>query len=170
MKKIFNKTILAVLTAALVFASFPVTSVFAQGENVPANPNPTLEKAWASQLQKYAKLGKMFDDNNARLVKLQARLDQAAAKGKDVTAVQTALNNFKAALETARPIYASMDSIISAHQGFDASGKVTDAAQAKTTLEAMRVKLEEIKSAMNGTGKALRDALKAFRAAHISTD
>ncbi len=35
MKNIFNKMILVALAAALVFAAFPMTSAFAQGENPP---------------------------------------------------------------------------------------------------------------------------------------
>ncbi|MBK8822035.1 MAG: hypothetical protein IPN58_05350 [Anaerolineales bacterium] len=59
--------------------------------------------------------------------------------------------------------YDSMNGIVTLHEGFDASGKVTDAEKAKSTVQEMRTKMQELKSAMGGTGKALRDALKAFR-------
>ncbi|MDD2921994.1 MAG: hypothetical protein PHQ36_06875 [Anaerolineales bacterium] len=166
MKTMFNKMILAVLTAALVFASFPATSAFAQGENPPKLTNEKLEQIWARQLMRYEKIGKAFDESDARLTKLQELIDKAKANGKDVTAVQTALDNYKAALKTAKPIYESAKGIIASHQGFDANGKVTDAEKAKSTLKDLRGKMEELKSAMNGTRKALGEAVKKFRAAN----
>jgi uncharacterized protein YukE len=168
MKNIFNKMILAVLAAALVFAAFPMTSAFAQGENPPKGEltHAKLEQVWARQLQNYEKIGKGFEDTDAQIAKFQAKIDQAAVKGKNVTALQAALNAFGAALKSAKPNYDSISGIVSSHKGFDANGKVTDAALAKSTVEEMRTKMEALKSAMGGTGKALREAMKAFRAAN----
>jgi predicted nucleic acid-binding Zn-ribbon protein len=168
MNNIFKKMILAVLSAALVFAAFPVTSAFAQGENPPKAELTTekLEQVWARQLTNYEKIGKGFDDTDAQIAKFQARIDKAAENGKDVTALQAALDAFESAMKSARPTYASMSGIVNSHQGFDANGKVTDAEKAKSTVQEMRTKMQELKSAMGGTGKALREALKAFRAAN----
>lgn len=171
MNNIFKKTILAVMTAALVFAAFPVTSAFAQGENPPKDElsNEKLEKVWAREMKVYERLGRGFTDTDAQIAKFQARIDKAAAKGKDVTALQAALDAFKTALTNTRPVYESMSATINAHQGFDANGKVTNVEQAKSTVKDVGAKLKEIKSSMNGTGKALREALKAFRAANRPT-
>ncbi len=172
MNNIFKKMILTALAAALVFAAFPVTRVFAQGENPPKGEltNEKLEQVWARQLKAYEKIGKGFDNTDGRLVKLQKMIDKAAANGKDVTAVQAALDAFEAALKSAKPTYESMSGIVNSHQGFDANGKVTDAEKAKATVQDMRAKLKELKSAMGGTGKALREALKAFREANKPAD
>ncbi len=168
MNNIFKKMILGALTAALVFAAFPVTSAFAQGENPPKGEltNAKLEQVWALQLKNYEKIGKGFDDNDAQIAIFQARIDKAAANGKDVTALQAALDAFASALKSAKPTYESISGIVNSHQGFDANGKVTDAEKAKSTVQEMRTKMQELKSAMGGTGKALREALKAFRAAN----
>jgi hypothetical protein len=172
MKNIFKKMILAVLAAALVFAAFPVTSAFAQGENPPKGEltNEKLEQVWARQLANYEKIGKGFVDTDAQIAKFQARIDKAAENGKDVTALQAALDAFESALTSAKPTYDGISGIVNSHLGFDASGKVTDAEQAKSTVQAMRAKMQELKSAMGGTGKALREALKAFRAANKPAD
>ena len=169
MKIMFKKMILAVMTAALVFAAFPVTSAFAQGEN----PAPTgevknekLENAWARQLNIYERLGNGFDGLDAQIAKFQERIDKAASNGRDVTALQSALDAFEAASKATLPIYDSIESIVNSHAGFDADGKVTDAEQAKSTVDEMRAKLKEVKSSMDGTGKALREAFKAFREAN----
>jgi hypothetical protein len=171
MKNIFKKMILAVLSAALVFAAFPVTSAFAQGENLPKGKvtNEKLEQIWAREMAVYERLGKGFTNTDAQIAKFQARIDKAAAKGKDVTSLQAALDAFESALTSARPTYESMSGLVSAHQGFDANGKVTNVEQAKSTVKDVGAKLKEIKSSMNGTGKALREALKAFRAANKPT-
>jgi len=168
MKNIFNKMILAVLVAALVFAAFPVTSAFAQGENPPKAElnNEKLEQVWARQLTNYEKIGKGFDDSDAQIAKFQARIDKAAENGKNVTALQAALDAFESAMKSAKPTYESMKGIVNSHQGFDANGKVTDAEKAKSTVQEMRTKMQALKSAMGGTGKALHEALKAFRAAN----
>jgi hypothetical protein len=168
MKNIFKKMILAVLSAALVFAAFPVTSAFAQGENPPKGEltNEKLEQIWARQLTNYEKIGKGFENTDAQIAKFQARIDKAAENGKDVAALQAALDAFAAALKSAKPVYESMNGIVNSHQGFDASGKVTDAEKAKSTVQEMRTKMQELKSSMGGTGKVLREAMKAFREAN----
>ena len=172
MNNIFKKMILVALAAALVFAAFPVTSVFAQGENPPKGEltNEKLEQVWARQLKIYERLGKGFDDIDGRVAKFQARIDKAAENGKDVSALQAALDAFEAASKSAKPIYDSISGVVNSHQGFDANGKVIDAEKAKATVQDMRAKLKELKSAMGGTGKALREALKAFREANKPAD
>lgn len=169
MKTMFKKLLLAVSAAALVFAAFPVTSAFAADDTPPttgAVSNEKLEKVWARQLQAYEKIGKVFEDVDAHIAKFQERIDKAAANGKDVIALQAALDAYEAALKSAQPTYASIGSIVNTHAGFDASGKVTDTEQAKSTVEQMRTKMQEVKSTMGGTFKALREALKAFREAN----
>jgi len=172
MNNVFKKMILVVLTAALVFAAFPVTSVFAQGENPPKGEltNERLERTWARQLKIYERLGKGFDDIDGQIAKFQARIDRAAGNGKDVTAIQAALDAFEAALKSGKPTYESINGIVNSHQGFDADGKVTDSEQAKATIRDVREKLKELKSEMGGTGKAFREALKAFREANKPSD
>ena len=167
MKNIFEKTFLMAITAALVFAAFPFANAFALSGNPEGElTNERLEQLWARQLGAYEKLGKAFDSTDDQFAKLQERIDKASANGKDVTALQAALNAYKSALTSARPAYESVKGIVNAHQGFDASGKVTDAEKAKATVQEMRAKMQDVKSSMNGTGKALREAFKAFRAAN----
>jgi cytochrome c556 len=168
MNNIFKKMILAAVTVALIFAAFPVTSAHAQDENPPQGElsNARLEQVWARQLKNYEKIGKGFVDTDAQIAKFQARIDKAASNGKDVTALQAALDAFASALKKGKPTYDSMSGIVNSHQGFDANDKVTDAELARSTVKEMRTKMEELKSTMGGTGKALREALKAFREAN----
>ena len=169
MKKMLNKTILFALVAALGVASLPFVSVAAQGAKDPTPPaaqaeisNEWLEKVWARQLKMYERMGK----TDELVEKVQSLIDRASANGKDVSALQAALDAFNDSIKDAHPIYESAKGIINSHQGFDDNGKVTDSEQAKETVKAMGERLKEIKEAMSGTGKALRAALKAFRAAN----
>jgi len=168
MKTLFKKTILAALVAVLALAALPVTSAFASDENPPRGDvsNEKLEQAWARQIKIYGRLGKAFENTHTQISKIQDLIDKAAANGKDVSALQAALDAFEATLKNARPTYEAIKAIVNSHQGFDESGKVTDAEKAKSTVQEMQSKMQELKTAMNGAGKALREAIKAFREAN----
>jgi len=172
MKKLFKKTILLALVAALGLASLPLVSVSAAGVYDPPAPvekqlsNERLEQIWARQLQRYERMGSRLEREDEFLDRIQGLIDRAEANGKDASAVQAALDAFEAALQKAHPIYESANGLVNSHQGFDENGKVTDAARAQETVSAMRAKFKEIRDAMDGTGKALHQAIKAFRQAN----
>lgn len=169
MKNIFKKLVLVVVTVALVFAAFPVTSAFAADDPPPVKGELTterLERIWARQLRMYERLGKAFNDIDAHIARFQARIDRAAENSKDVTSLQAALDAYESALNAAQPTYNSINGIVNSRQGFDENGKLTDAEKAISTVQEMRAKMQEIKSSMDGTFKALREAMKAFREAN----
>jgi hypothetical protein len=171
MKQIFKKTLLIALVAALAAASLPLVSVSAAGESDPPPPQgqvsgERLERLWAYQLRLYERIGNGFDRSDAFLERVQELIDKAGANGKDVSDVQAALDAFEAALKDAHPVYESAKGIINSHQGFDKDGKVTDPEKARETVKAMGEKLKEIKAAMDGTGRALREAIRDFREAN----
>ncbi len=168
MKTLFTKTILVALLAALGVASLPFVNVSAAAAN---NPTPSaqgkisnerLERVWARQLRIYARMGR----TDEFVEKAQKLIDRAKANGKDVSAVQAALDAFKAAVKDAQPIYESVKGLINSHPGFDSNGKVTDPEKAAETVKAMHEKFKEIRNAINGTGRALHQAIKTFREAN----
>jgi hypothetical protein len=169
MKMLFRKTILFALIAALGLAVMPFVSVFAAGANDPTPPpsagqirTERLERIWARQLRIYERMGR----TDELIEKVQKLFDRAKANGKDVSAVQAALDAFKAAAKNAQPIYESLKGILNSHQGFDSNGKVTDPEKAKETVQSIHAKFKEIRDILNGTGKALRQAIRAFRQAN----
>ncbi len=103
---------------------------------------------------------------NSMTTRLQNLINRAAQNGKDVSAVQSALDAFEAALPDAKSAYESAQSMVDTHQGFDDSGKVTDTETARATVQALREKFKAVHDAMNGTGKALLEALRDFREAN----
>ena len=173
MKRFFKKTILStgllrlfVLVAALTVMSLPFVSASAAGQNDPSArqvSNERLATLWARQLRLYERMGR----TDEFIEKTQQLIDRAEANGKDISAVQTALDAFATQTREAKPIYESMKGIINSHQGFDSKGEVTDPEKARETVRAMRGKFQEIKTIMNGTGKALREAIKAYRESNL---
>jgi len=154
MKQFFKKTILSTgllrlfaLVAALGMASLPLVSAFAAGQNDPTPPpqtritNDKLELVWARQLRVYNRMVR----TDEFVAKIQRLIDRAKANGKDVSAVQAALDAFEAQWKEAKPIYESIKGIVNSHQGFDANGKVTDPEKAKETVKEMHAKFKEIR-------------------------
>lgn len=170
MKNLFKKTILLALVTALAVAGLPLISVSAAGVDDPTPPqglvtNEKLEQLWAYQQRIYERIGNGFDRADKFTEKVQKLIDDAEEKGKDISAVQITLDAFEAAIKQAHPIYEGGKGIVNSHQGFDADGEVTDPEKAKETVRTMGEKLKEIKAAMNGTGKALREAIRVFHEA-----
>lgn len=165
---LFKKTILLALVAALGALSLPLVTAAAAGAEDPSVPpggeltNDRLETIWARQLKAYERMGKADDFVD----KAQSLIDRAGANGKDVAAVQAALDAFEEAIEDAKPLRESAKGIVNSHRGFDGDGKVTDPEKAKETVLQMGGKLKEIREAMKGTGEALREAIRAFREAN----
>jgi chromosome segregation ATPase len=174
----FKKTVLVALVAALVLATLPVTSVSASGLNDPSDPpadttrlsDERLERIWARMQRIYERQGHILERADAMVERFQNLIDRLEENGKDVTALQAALDAFDNALKEAHPIYESAKGIINSHQGFDADGKVTDSEKALETIKDLGSKLKEIREIVGEPGKALREAFKAFRDANRPAD
>jgi len=169
----FKKSLIVAAIAAIGLSALPFANAYAQSANPPVTPTPSqsssdrLQKAWAREQTVYARIGKILDSANTMISKIQTRLNAAKAKGKDVSAVQTALDAFSAAVNNVQPIYADLQTIVQTHAGFDASGNVTDQTQALQTVQDFRSKADAIRQAgVQEAGKALREAIKAFRQAN----
>jgi len=129
-------------------------------------PGARLERAWERQQRIHDRLAFMFDHVQRRIERAQELIDRAKTNGKDVTALQSALDAFADAVKKARPVYESTKGIIASHQGFDAGGKVTDLQQAKQTVADMGEKLKEIRDILEDQARALREAIRTFRNAN----
>ncbi len=167
-----KKIVLIALVAVLGFASLPTASVAASGLTDEASP-PTgemtgerLEKAWERALRLYEKVGTVLERADTLTEKIQDLIDKANEQGLDTSAVQAALDAFNDALKDARPIYESAKGIINSHKGFDNDGNVIDPELAAETLKSLGEKLRELRELTGPSGKALREAIKAFREAN----
>lgn len=168
-----KKVLLVAMAAALGLASLPALNVYALGPSEPPTPTAPaqiftdrLERIWAREQAAYDRLGKFFDNVDSRISKAQELIDKAGANGKDVSALQAALDAFADAVKQARPIYESGKGVIASHQGFDSNGKVTDQTKAIETVKDLGSKLKEIRQIIFPAGKALREAIRVFREAN----
>ncbi len=168
---LFRKFVLIALVAALSVAALPATTVYAAGLNdESAPPEMTaerLEKIWRREQAIYERMGRLLERTDRLTGRIQTLIDKANEKGYDTSAVQAALDAFVAAIQEARPIYESAQGIIDSHQGFSADGAVTDIEVAAETVMSMGDTLREIRDITAPSGKALREAIKAFREANF---
>ena len=169
----FKKFVLIALVAALSLAALPISNVSAAGLGDETTPpekkemtGERLEKLWERVLNVNERVGKRFEQADKVTARIQTLIDKANEKGLDTAAVQAALNTFSASVAEARPVYEQAQSVIAAHEGFDADGKVVDAQKAAATVKSLGASLKEIRALTSESGKALRDAIKAFRDAN----
>ena len=175
---LFKKTIMVALVAALALAALLVTSVYASGLNDPTNPpadttqlsDERLERVWARLQRGYERQGRMLERADGMVERFQNLIDRMNENGKDTTTLQAALDAYEEALKEAHPIYESAKGILNSHQGFDANGQVTEREKAIETVKELGNKLKEVRQITGEPGKALREALRAFRDAHRPAD
>lgn len=173
----FKKTWLVVGILALGFASLPPAGAFALSVSNPiSTPTPPphkgvdrMEQAWAREQTIYNKLGDFFNNVNQRIARWQKLINKAKANGKDISTLQSALNNLSEAVAQARPIFQGTGGIISSHMGFDENGNVTDQGQALTTVKDLGEKFKEIHLLLSDSVKTFREAVRAFRQANAPT-
>jgi len=169
----FKKITLIMLIAMLGLSVLPTSSAYAASGYDETTPpegvtldNERLEKAWSRALKVEERLGNLFEKSDTFIERIQKLIEKANERGLDTTAVQAALDDFVAGVGNAHPIYEEAQDLIADHQGFDEDGKVVDAADAVETLKALRGKMQEMKTAFDGSFKSLREAIKDFRDAN----
>ena len=165
----FKKFALAALVLAIGLAALPAVSASAaplHDETTPPANQIRLDALWAREQAVYTREGNLLAKANDFIAKVQVLIDKANAKGWDTSAVQAALNAFSSVIPAAQAAHDKGAAIIANHAGFSADGRVTDRATAVATVKALGQVLKDTRTAMNGTGKALREAIKTFREAH----
>ena len=173
---LFKKFVLAASVLAIGLAAFPAIGASAAGLNDSTTPPAVqtrgyarLENIWAREQAAYQRQGNRLDRSDDFIAKAQSLIDKANQKGWDTSAVQAALNALAAVIPAARSVHDTGAAIIASHAGFDGNGKVVDRTTALATVNSLGQVLKDTRTAMDGTGKALREAVKAFRTAHQPT-
>jgi hypothetical protein len=170
---LFKKTVLVALVLAIGLAALPSKNILAAGSTDPSAPPAThplpsapLEKIWAREQAVYQREDNRLANASTFLARIQSLIDKAKGKGWDTSTIQAALNAFAAVIPPAQAAHEPGSAIIASHAGFDAAGKVTNRDLAIQTTNFLTKVLKDTRTAMNGTGKALRQAIRAFRDAH----
>jgi hypothetical protein len=160
MKKILS--ILSVLLVAGMLAGslafLPASNAKAQGTIDGALTNAyKFEQTWMSKQQT------AMDKAAQASAKVQELIDKASVSGLDVTALQSALGAFNGSMSSVNVEHHSAASALSAHNGFDAGGNVTNRQAARETVTTARRALGNAHMTMTQATWALRDAVKAWK-------
>ena len=169
MTALFKKGALAFLVLAIGLAALPVTGVSAAGLNSQVNAQPDnsrLQRIWGREQEIYQREGTRLANASNFLARVQALIDKANQKGWDTSSVQAALNALSTVIPAVQAAHAPGTTIVASHAGFDAAGIVTDRSTAITTANSLAQVLKDTRTAMDGTGRVLRAAIRAFRDAH----
>ncbi len=172
----FKKMTLVALTLALGLSGLPLIQAHAAGlSDTSTPPAPTrlsterLQQLWQHEQKVYERLGRFFGNADQFLTNAQKRIDVAKSRGTDVTDLQAALDSVSKAIKQAEPYYDSAGDVITAHQGFDAQGNVTDATLAAQTLKDAHTQFKQIRDLIGNPLKILHDAFRAVRGANRPT-
>ena len=167
-----KKVVLVTVVLALGLAALPLSGVSAAAPNDPATPpvvrpdNSRLERVWAREQARYQREGNLLARADDFIARVQTLLDKAKQKGWDVSAVQAALDAFSSVIPAAQAAHEPGAAIIRTHAGFNANGQVIDRATAIATVKSLRQVLVDTRTALNGTSRALIQAIRDFRQAH----
>ena len=172
---VWKKALLsAVAVTTLVTGSFiAVPAVAAKAAQDPSS-TPAAQSTPADQ-----RLERLFKAENVALTRLENRLSQGqklAARvqefinthqDKDVSQLQKALDKFNANLQQADGDLNHAKSVLTAHAGFDAGGKVTDRQQALATVRDAGKDLRSARRLMVQGVRELRNAIRNLRNALV---
>jgi hypothetical protein len=176
--------ILVSLMAAMVLV-VPSLSVQAAGSpqtgnppvNQPSQPlaNPAvnaagparIEKVYQRELTALAAQGKRLDRTRTVVNRAETLLQKLKDKGINVSALQAAVDDFKATIPSAQAVHASAAGILNQHAGLDNSGKVTDLKTARQTVLTAGQDLREchriLKNAFADLIKEIRQLRNQYR-------
>jgi len=158
------KKLLLIVTSLLAVASLALVSaapVLAQGTNPPQAGGEALSNIYQKEQDFLNKQSDHLSKANDAVAKVQDLISKAQAKGLDVSALQSALGTYQSQLATAQSSHQNAANILSAHNGFDGSGNVTDPATARQTV---RDAGQALKDAGNQLRQAVEDLHKNVRA------
>jgi hypothetical protein len=177
-KNIITKFMLVLAIAAIAIGALPTAAYAApafddpqpgQGNDKEQRLAHRLEDAFARQQERYNRALEMQAKTGEMITRVQGLIDKANAQGLDASAVQSALDAFKAALPNAKTALDQVGASLNAHAGFDDKGKVTDLKTAAETVKSIRQGFASAHEALGGSGKALREAVRAFVEANKGT-
>lgn len=164
----YKKLLLAGVVGLLIASVMPVASVFAAPVGEDPNPDqgkdvyPRLEQAFKRVQSWYEKQGEFLERADDYIRKAKTFISKAEQRDLDTSALRSLLESFESSIPVVQAAHDRAGAIITAHNGFDANGKVTDPEKAAQTVKDAASALQEGRQAHSGKGKALAEAIKAF--------
>ncbi len=158
-------TMLGLTTAALAW--MPVAVASAATPNALIVPITGLEEIYANTLTIFQGQETRFSSVALQIADdAQKFIDIQRALGRDTSSLDAALANFNAQIAEASTAHDQAGSILSAHAGFTANGRVANRAQAVQTLNSARDYMRQAHNLIASSGRDLNAALRAFHQAN----
>lgn len=161
--------VLAAVIAVFATVAFaPAQPAFADPGTPPADQGKfkvgdALEKLYQRELKWLAEQKKQLTKANNLLVRAQDFIKEQKAQGKDVTKLENAVAKVKEQIAKAQAAHDEGARILNTHAGFDAHGKVTDAAQARQTVAQAQKSLREAHRILANVTAEVRRVLNQHR-------
>ena len=164
MKKLINKAWL-VLLSVMIFSGlfFTPQSVAVAAPPAQRNVSAILKNAYLVEQNWLLRQSNAIEKSIASAKNLQTVINDAAAKGIDVTALQAALDAFNNSMPDIQASHQQAADILAAHNGFDSNGEVTDATSARETLVSARQSLSEAHFALTNAVLTLKNAILTWK-------
>lgn len=160
-------SLLAVVTLAIcsLWLTPPTPALAAAG-----TPQPEATANIAPLQEAYARAQKALTAQNENITKAgeaaaktQTLIDTQKAKGTNTAALEAALTTFKTELARAQSEHTAAATLLNAHAGFDANGKVTDVALARQTLRSAQQALADARASLLQARQTLLAGNQAFK-------
>ena len=144
----------------------PATSAFAATGTPPAKDTAVdqrLQKAFQAEQSWLSQQSDNLAKANSAVAKVQAWIEKAKAQGLDTSTVEAALSTSQTQIATAQLSHDTAAGILNGHAGFDGSGNVTDADQARQSVTSARQSLNDAHAVLAQAARDLRTAVNQFR-------
>jgi hypothetical protein len=177
-KGIFAGIIIALLLAAVVTVVLPATAPAYADDATPVAPKKAngqgAAPAWLEFQLKRAQIAfRAQTDNMARMndetAAVQSLINALAAGGKDTGGLQAALTAFQGQIKAAQAPHDNAGAVLNTKAGFDANGVVTDAAQARQTVQDAARSMADAARVNGQARKDLRVAVREYVKAQVKT-
>jgi hypothetical protein len=152
--------IMAVLLPVASAGAAPLKDVPTPGSG--KNAYPRVERAFQRVKNWYDKQGVFLTRSGEFISRAEKFLAKAEEKGLDTSSLRGLLDSFANSIPAVQAAHDRAGASISAHNGFDGNGKVTDITTAVQTVKDATAALQEGRQAHLGKGQALAEAMRAF--------
>ena len=151
------------LSGATAYASSPAVDPAPQARAQRVNQTDRLERLLKREQTVLQNEAKRLQQAATVETKLQDRINDLKGKGKDTSALEKALADFKAAIATAQSDYDTAKTTLDAHAGFGSNGEVLDIKQARQTILAAGKAERQFHQTVRKAARELRREVRQYR-------
>jgi hypothetical protein len=163
----FSRWTLALLIALVAAGANFGSASAAPSKPVPSNAtNAALSRTYKLEQNRLKVQEVRLNNADKHAGKVDELIAKLKAKGQDTTALEQAIDTFRAEIAKARTEWQAASTALSTHAGFDAAGKVTNADQARATLKEAHSHMQQAHLIAHAAYVNLHAAFATYRKAH----